>query len=121
MLVFCACPLHVSHLGQWVYRNVSVGCVHLCHKRCCDTNIHLHAEVLFAQKSKQHAATPVYSKLHINLKTCGYKMKLLNMSGYLVCSTQFYLSCCLNNILLVEASFFFFLKSCQFAQKVKQT
>ena len=77
----------MSHLGHWVYRNVPVGCVHLCLIRCCDTNIHLHAEVLFAEKSGQHAGTSLYSRLLINLKAGGYKMKLLNMSDSLVCSS----------------------------------
>jgi hypothetical protein len=41
------------------------------------------------------------------------------MPDSLVYSNQFYLSCCLNNILLMETLFFSW--SCQFAGKVKQT
>lgn len=103
---FCTCPLHVSHLGHWVCRHVSVGCVQLSHVRCCDTNTHLHADILFAQISEQHARSFQYRRININLEACGCKMKLLNMPDSLVYSNQFYLSCCLNNILLMETLFF---------------
>ena len=84
---FLHLPTPCESSGSLGLQECASRMVHLCLIRCCDTNIHLHAEVLFAQKSGQHAGTAPYSTLHINWKACGYKMKLLNMSDFLVCSS----------------------------------